>query len=74
MTPQSAGAAKAGAAPIISAEDHGPTAMLILNRPEARNSLSQAMIDTLTAEIAKAGADQNVRVLIIAANGPGLLR
>jgi enoyl-CoA hydratase/carnithine racemase len=29
------------------------------------------MIDALTAEIAKAGADPNVRVLIIAANGPG---
>lgn len=71
MTPQSAAAAKAGTAPIILREDRGPVAMLILNRPQTRNSLSQEMIDTLSAEIAKAGEDKNVRVLILAANGPG---
>ncbi|HRF10304.1 MAG TPA: enoyl-CoA hydratase [Xanthobacteraceae bacterium] len=71
MTPQSAGAAKAGASPIILREDRGPVALLILNRPAARNSLSQEMIDTLSSEIAKAGDDKNVRVVILAANGPG---
>lgn len=64
-------ATKAEAAPIVLREDHGPVAMLILNRPAARNSLSQAMIDTLTDEIAKVRDDKAVRVLIIAANGPG---
>ncbi len=71
MTPQAAATAKAGATPIILREDHGPVAMLVLNRPAARNSLSQAMIDTLTAEIARVRDDAAVRVLIIAANGPG---
>ncbi len=70
MTPQSALAQKPADA-IILREDHGAIAMLILNRPEARNSLSQEMIDTLSAEIAKIGGDKNVRALIIAANGPG---
>ncbi|MBX3533122.1 MAG: enoyl-CoA hydratase [Xanthobacteraceae bacterium] len=69
MTPHTA--AKAEAAPIVLREDHGSVAMLILNRPAARNSLSQAMIDTLTAEIAKVRDDKAVRVLVIAANGPG---
>ncbi|MCW5681586.1 MAG: enoyl-CoA hydratase [Xanthobacteraceae bacterium] len=71
MTPQTALAQKPDAAPIILREDHGPVAMLVLNRPAARNSLSQAMIDTLTAEIAKVRDDKAVRALIIAANGPG---
>ncbi|MBY0531246.1 MAG: enoyl-CoA hydratase [Xanthobacteraceae bacterium] len=70
MTPQSALAQKPADA-IILREDHGAIAMLILNRPEARNSLSQEMIDTLSAEIAKVRDDKSVRALIVAANGPG---
>ncbi|MBX3520427.1 MAG: enoyl-CoA hydratase [Xanthobacteraceae bacterium] len=69
MTPQAA--VKTDNEPIVLREDHGPVAMLVLNRPAARNSLSQAMIDTLTDEIAKVRDDKAVRVLIIAANGPG---
>jgi enoyl-CoA hydratase/carnithine racemase len=71
MTPQSAVAPKSDTAPIVLREDHGAIAMLILNRPEARNSLSQEMINTLALEIVKAGEDKSVRALIIAANGPG---
>jgi enoyl-CoA hydratase/carnithine racemase len=70
MTPQAA-AQKSAAAPIVLREDHGSIAMLVLNRPEARNSLSQEMIDTLAAEIAKVRDEKSVRALIIAANGPG---
>jgi enoyl-CoA hydratase/carnithine racemase len=70
MTPQAA-AQKSNAAPVVLREDHGAIAMLVLNRPEARNSLSQEMIDTLTAEIALVRGDRKVRALIIAANGPG---
>jgi enoyl-CoA hydratase/carnithine racemase len=69
MTPQAA--VKTDTAPIILREDHGTVAMLVLNRPEARNSLSQEMIDTLTAEIARVRDEKSVRALIIAANGPG---
>jgi enoyl-CoA hydratase/carnithine racemase len=69
MTPQAA--LRTDSAPIILREDHGTVAMLVLNRPEARNSLSQEMIDTLTAEIARVRDEKSVRALIIAANGPG---
>jgi enoyl-CoA hydratase/carnithine racemase len=70
MTPQTALASKSDT-PIVLREDHGAIAMLVLNRPEARNSLSQELIDTLTSEIALVRDDKNIRVLIIAANGPG---
>lgn len=70
MTPPLA-ARNIDAAPIVLREDHGPVAMLVLNRPAARNSLSQAMIDTLAAEIALIRDDKAVRALILAANGPG---
>jgi enoyl-CoA hydratase/carnithine racemase len=70
MTPPAA-AKKTDAVPIVLREDHGAVAMLVLNRPEARNSLSQEMIDVLSAEIARVRDDKSVRALIIAANGPG---
>jgi enoyl-CoA hydratase/carnithine racemase len=69
MTPQAA-AIKSDNAPIILREDHDAIAMLVLNRPEARNSLSQEMIDALAAEIALLRDDNKVRALVIAANGP----
>lgn len=71
MTPPTAAAQKSADAPIVLRENHDAIAMIVLNRPEARNSLSQEMIDTLTAEIIRAGDDKSVRALIIAANGPG---
>ncbi len=71
MTPQAAAAAKSGNASIVLREDHGAIAMLVLNRPEARNSLSQEMIDLLSAEIALVRDDRNIRALVITANGPG---
>jgi enoyl-CoA hydratase/carnithine racemase len=71
MTPQSALARTSPAAPIVLREDHGSVAVLILNRPEARNSLSQAMIDTLSGALIEVAKDKSVRAVIIAANGPG---
>lgn len=74
MTPQAASLKtdkQTDSVPIVLREDHGSIAMLVLNRPEARNSLSQEMIDALSAEIARVRDDKNVRALIIAANGPG---
>jgi len=70
MTPQAALASKSPAAAIVLREDHGSIAMLVLNRPEARNSLSQAMIDSLSAALIEVAKDRSVRALIIAANGP----
>ena len=43
--------------------------MLTLNRPEARNSLSEGMIAELHATLNDIGDDPNVRAVVIAANG-----
>ncbi|MET3966789.1 enoyl-CoA hydratase [Bradyrhizobium sp. S3.9.1] len=51
-------------------ETIGPIAVLTLNRPAARNSLSQAMIASLHAELNEIRDDKAVRGVVIAANGP----
>ena len=43
---------------------------LTLNDPKTRNSLSEAMMDTLARALADARDDADVRVIVIAANGP----
>ncbi|PZA12519.1 enoyl-CoA hydratase, partial [Rhodopseudomonas palustris] len=48
----------------------GGVAVLTLNRPAARNSLSLEMIDDLHAALDLIGRDDGVRVVVIAANGP----
>jgi len=45
-------------------------ALLTLNRPATRNSLSLAMIEALRAAIAGAGGDAGVHAIVLAANGP----
>lgn len=44
---------------------------LTLNNPAARNALSTAMLTALEAALDAVAADDTVRVLVIAANGPG---
>jgi enoyl-CoA hydratase/carnithine racemase len=56
--------------PILLRETFGSTALLTLNRPDARNSLSEAMIAGLHAALNEIGDDKNIRALVIAANGP----
>ena len=41
-----------------------------LNRPQARNALSKAMMSAVEDGLARAGADAAVRVVVLAANGP----
>jgi len=43
---------------------------LTLNRPDQRNSLNQELMSAITAAIAAAGDDPEVRVIVLAANGP----
>ncbi|MFN3623239.1 MAG: enoyl-CoA hydratase [Hyphomicrobium sp.] len=45
-------------------------ALLTLNRPDARNALSLAMIEALHAAIAAHGADASVCAIVLAAKGP----
>jgi enoyl-CoA hydratase/carnithine racemase len=57
-------------APVLLREDVGDIALLTLNRPQARNSLSEALIAALTASLAEISRDSQVRVVVLAANGP----
>ena len=43
---------------------------LTLSRPQARNALSIAMLDALSAAFADIAADRSVRVVVLAAEGP----
>ena len=56
--------------PILLREHVGSTAVLTLNRPEARNSLSEDLIAELHAALKEIDDDKSVRALVIAANGP----
>ncbi len=51
-------------------ETSGPVAILILDRPAARNSLSEDLIAGLSRELTALAADRAVRVVVIAAEGP----
>jgi enoyl-CoA hydratase/carnithine racemase len=55
---------------ILLRETVGPIAVLTLNRPAARNSLSATLIASLHAELNEIRDDKSVRGVVIAANGP----
>lgn len=55
---------------ILLREDTSGTTILTLNRPAARNSLSEAMLASLSDTLTNIAHDRNVRAVIIAANGP----
>ncbi|MEA2913644.1 MAG: hypothetical protein QOJ15_5725 [Bradyrhizobium sp.] len=56
--------------PILLRETQGSIAVLTLNRPEARNSLSEGLIAELHATLEEIHGDAKVRAVVIAANGP----
>ena len=58
------------ATPVLLREDTDDIAVLVLNRPQARNSLSEALIASLSASLAEIAADGRVRAVVLAANGP----
>lgn len=57
------------APPVLSARE-GAVLTLTLNRPEARNALSEGLMTALHAGLDAAAQDNAVRAVIIAANGP----
>jgi enoyl-CoA hydratase/carnithine racemase len=69
MMPQTARAA-APEAPILLRETVGSICVLTLNRPAARNSLSEALIAELHTALREIHDDADVRAVVIAANGP----
>lgn len=58
------------AAPILLREDKDGLSTLTLNRPQARNALSEALMDAIIAALGEIGRDRSVRAVVIAANGP----
>jgi enoyl-CoA hydratase/carnithine racemase len=56
--------------PILLRESIGSIAVLTLNRPAARNSLSEGLIAELHGALQDIHDDRNVRGVVIAANGP----
>ena len=57
-------------APVLLRENLDDIAVLTLNRPAARNSLSEALIAALTETLRAVGDDRSIRVVVLAANGP----
>jgi enoyl-CoA hydratase/carnithine racemase len=51
-------------------EDTGNIAVLTLDRPQSRNSLSEAMLLALREELERLAADAGIRAVVLAANGP----
>jgi enoyl-CoA hydratase/carnithine racemase len=58
------------ATPVLLRERDGEIAVLTLNRPAARNSLSEALLAALAAAWTEIAADRSIRAVVLAANGP----
>lgn len=58
-------------APLVLRDDVDGVTTLTLNRPDQRNALSVGLMSALQAEIDAITDDASVRVVVIAANGPG---
>jgi enoyl-CoA hydratase/carnithine racemase len=70
--PSSARAATTPAAgrPPLLRENIGTIAVLTLDRPQSRNSLSEAMLAALRQELERVATDKRIRAVVLAANGP----
>src|SRR5690606_20630448 len=53
----------------LSVRDDGPVRLLTLERPAVRNALSRELRRELGAEVARAGASDSVRVLVLTGSG-----
>jgi enoyl-CoA hydratase/carnithine racemase len=57
-------------APVLVQQRDGPIAILTLNRPPARNSLSEALLIALSESFAAIAVDTSVRAVVLTGNGP----
>jgi len=55
---------------VLLRENDGPVAVLTLNRPAARNSLSEALLSALGEALTAIAKDDSVRAVVLAASGP----
>jgi len=62
-------AARTTIEPVLLRTNDGPIAVLTLNRPAARNSLSEALLIALGDALAEIAKDASVRAVVLAANG-----
>ncbi len=69
MSAQTAARTSETAAPVLLRERDKDIAFLILNRPQARNSLSEALLDALGAALTEIAGDKSVRAVVLAAYG-----
>jgi enoyl-CoA hydratase/carnithine racemase len=58
------------APPVLLREDVDRIAVLTLNRPQTRNTLSEAMLAALGHELTAIAEDRAVRAIVLAAKGP----
>ncbi len=56
-------------APVLLEERRDATALLTLNRPEARNALSRELVAALSQALARLGADPSVRSVVLTGSG-----
>jgi enoyl-CoA hydratase/carnithine racemase len=70
MSARTAAAATAPTSLILLREDKGGIAVLTLNRPQARNSLSEALLEALSDAFSSIAHNRTVRAVVLAANGP----
>ena len=70
MNVQTAGRAGETSVPVLLRERDGDIAVLTLNRPAARNSLSESLIVALSTALTDIAGDRAVRAVVLAANGP----
>ena len=55
---------------LILREDHGPVVLLALNRPQARNALSRALVSMLGDTLSTVAAETDVRAVVFTGVGP----
>jgi enoyl-CoA hydratase/carnithine racemase len=59
----------ANEAQVLLREDRGPVALLTLNRPDTRNSLSEELIAAITGALREIGGSDSVRAVVITGAG-----
>jgi enoyl-CoA hydratase/carnithine racemase len=70
MSPTPATASELHSPPVLLRERHMDVTVLVLNRPQARNSLSEALLNALSEALTEIADDKSVRAVVLAANGP----
>jgi enoyl-CoA hydratase/carnithine racemase len=63
-------AALSADAPVLLRDRDQDVATIVLNRPEARNSLSEVLLIALSKTLTEIADDKTIRAVVLAANGP----